>query len=299
MSGPAETVASTTPAFGPNRTVIGRQVVAVALNIFTTLLALTFMFPFLWSVSSSLKGPIEIHAFPPRLLPRVLLWGNYAEAWTSIQFGMFFLNSTIVTTFSVIGNLVSCLLVAYGFARMRFPGREVLFLLCLSGMMMPVYVTIIPLFMIFRQIGWIDTLKPLIAPSFFASAFGIFLLRQFIMTIPYELDESALIDGANTFTILTRIILPNCKPVLATLAIFTFMGSWNSFLGPLIFLNSVDKFTLPLGLWFLRSYAGDPNLPKDHLLMAASIITTMPVLLVFASAQGYFVQGIVMSGLKG
>lgn len=278
---------------------IRRQFVAVVLNVFTTLLALAFMFPFVWSISSSLKGPIEIHAFPPRLMPRVPQWGNYVEAWTSIQFGMFFLNSAIVTMLSVVGQIASSFVVAYGFARLRFPGREALFLVCLSGMMMPVYVTIIPLFMLFRELGWIDTLKPLIVPSYFASAFGVFLLRQFIMTIPFELDESALIDGAGRFTILIRIICPNCKPVLATLAIFAFRGSWNSFLGPLIYLNSVDKFTLPLGLWFLRSYAGDPNLPKDHLLMAAGIITMIPVLAVFASAQRYFIQGIVMSGLKG
>lgn len=278
---------------------IRRQTIAIVLNVLTTLLALVFMFPFVWSISSSLKGPVEIHAFPPRLMPRVAQWGNYVEAWTSIQFGMFFLNSAIVTILCVTGQIISSFLVAYGFARLRFPGREALFLLCLSGMMMPVYVTIIPLFMLFGQIGWIDTLKPLIVPSYFASAFGVFLLRQFIMTIPFELDESALIDGAGRFTILIRIILPNCKPVLATLAIFAFRGTWNSFLGPLIYLNSVDKFTLPLGLWFLRSYAGDPNLPKDHLLMAAGIITTVPVLMVFASAQRYFIQGIVMSGLKG
>jgi multiple sugar transport system permease protein len=166
-------------------------------------------------------------------------------------------------------------------------------------MMMPVYVTIIPLFMLFRELGWVDTLKPLIVPHYFGSAFTIFLFRQFIMSIPFELDESALIDGASRFTILTKIILPNCKPVLASATIFAFMGIWNEFLGPLIFLNSVNKFTLPLGLWFLRTYAGDPNLPKDHLLMAACIITTVPVLLVFASAQRYFIQGIIMSGFKG
>jgi multiple sugar transport system permease protein len=282
-----------------NRAPLARQIGAVGLNIFTTLLALLFMFPFIWSLGSSLKTINEIHAYPPTLFPRVPQWRNYAEAWTSIQFGMFFSNSIIVTILSVTGGVASSFVVAYGFARFRFPGREILFLLCLSGMMMPVYVTIIPLFMVFMEIGWIDTLKPLIVPSYFGGAFGIFLLRQFIMTIPFELDESALIDGASRFVILTRIIVPNCKPALAALAIFSFMGSWNDFLGPLIFLNSVDRFTLPLGLWFLRAYAGDPNLPKDHLLMAASIITTLPVLLVFASAQKYFVQGIVMSGIKG
>jgi ABC-type glycerol-3-phosphate transport system permease component len=278
---------------------VRREGIAVALNVFTTALALAFMFPFIWALSSSLKTAAEIHAYPPRLLPRVPQIGNYAEAWTSIQFGMFFANSTIVSVLAVVGQIVSSFVVAYGFARLRFPGRELLFLVCLSGMMMPVYVTIIPLFTLFMRIGWVDTLKPLIVPSYFGSAFAIFLLRQFIMSIPFELDESALIDGASRFTILTRIILPNCKPAVATLAIFAFMGTWDNFLGPLIFLDSVENFTLPLGLWFLRSYAGDPNLPKDHLLMAGSVITTVPVLLIFASAQRYYVEGIVMSGIKG
>jgi len=276
-----------------------RQIIAVALNVLTTLLALMFMFPFLWAISSSLKTAPEILAFPPRLLPKVPQFYNYVEAWNSIQFGMFFANSTIVSVLSVVGQIVSSFIVAYGFARLRFPGREALFLVCLSGMMMPVYVTIIPLFTLYMRIGWVDTLKPLIVPSYFGSAFAIFLLRQFIMSIPFELDESALIDGASRFTILTRIILPNCKPALATLAIFAFMGTWDNFLGPLIFLDSVENFTLPLGLWFLRSYAGDPNLPKDHLLMAGCVITTLPVLALFASAQRYYVEGIVMSGIKG
>jgi ABC-type glycerol-3-phosphate transport system permease component len=282
-----------------NWMLVGRQVGQVTLNILTTLLAIGFMFPFLWSLFTSLKTPVEITAFPPSLLPKVPKWGNYAEAWTSIQFSQFFLNSAIVTVAAVVGTIVSSLLVAYGFARLRFPGREILFLICLSGMMMPAYVTIIPLFLMFRAIHWIDTLKPLIVPSFFGGAFGIFFMRQFIMTIPLELDESALIDGASRLGILIKIIAPNCKTAMAALAVFSFMGSWNNFLGPLIFLNSVEKFTLPLGLWFFRSYAGDPNLPKDHLLMAGSIITTLPVLIVFASAQRYFVQGIVMSGIKG
>lgn len=282
-----------------NWTSVGRRTARTVFYLVTVLLALIFLFPFMWTLSSSLKTGPEIQSFPPRLFPRTPQWGNYVVAWRSIDFGMFFINSTIVTGLSVIGQLMSCFLVAYGFARLRFPGREALFLLCLSGMMMPVYVTIIPLFMIFRQVGWIDTLKPLIVPSFFGGAFGIFLLRQFIMSIPYELDESALIDGASRLTILTRIILPNSKTALAALAIFSFMGSWNAFLGPLIFLNSPEKFTLSLGLWFLRSYAGDPSLPRDHLLMAGSIITTLPVLLVFASAQRYFIQGIVMTGIKG
>jgi multiple sugar transport system permease protein len=278
---------------------VGREIGAISLNIFTTVLALMFMFPFFWSTSSALKTGWELIEYPPRILPRVPQWGNFMETWSAIQFNVFFANSTLITILSLIGTIFSSFVVAYGFARFRFPGRELLFLLCLSGMMMPVYVTIIPLFTLFRAIRWTDTLKPLIVPSYFGSAFAIFLLRQFIMTIPFELDESALLDGAGSLTILLRIILPNCKPVLATIAIFTFMGTWNNFLGPLIFLDSVKNFTLPMGLWFLRSYLYDPGEPKDHLLMAGSLITTIPVLIVFIAAQRYFIEGIVMSGIKG
>ena len=277
-----------------------RDGVGLFFNVFTSFLALLFMFPFAWSVSSALKKGVEVTAYPPRLLPQVPQWGNFARAWSAIQFGVFFENSAIVTILSLIGTILSSLLVAYGFARFRFPARDILLIICLSGMMMPVYVTIIPLFDLFRAIRWTDTLKPLIVPSYFGSAFTIFLLRQFIMAIPFDLDESALIDGASRVTILLRILLPNCKPALATVAIFTFMSRWNEFLGPLIFLDSVENYTLPLGLWFLRSYAFDqPGEPRDHLLMAGSVITTLPVLLVFASAQRYFVEGIVMSGIKG
>ena len=283
----------------PQMNRVGREIGAISLNVFTTLLALMFMFPFFWSASSALKTGWELIEYPPRILPRTPQWGNFQETWSAIQFNLFFANSIIVTVLSLIGTIFSSFVVAYGFARFRFPGRDFLFLLCLSGMMMPVYVTIIPLFTLFRAIRWTDTLKPLIVPSYFGGAFAIFLLRQFIMTIPYELDESALLDGASSLTILLRIMLPNCKPALATVAIFAFMGNWNEFLAPLIFLDSVRNFTLPMGLWFLRSYLYDPGEPRDHLLMAGSLITTIPVLLVFVAAQRYFIEGIVMSGIKG
>jgi multiple sugar transport system permease protein len=272
---------------------------AVFLNVFTTLLAIGFMFPLVWTVSSALKTGYEVVAFPPNLLPKVVQWGNFAQAWTTADFGSFFRNSIIVTVLSLIGIVVSSFLAAYGFARFRFPARDVVFLLCLSGMMMPIYVTIIPLFTLFRALRWIDTLKPLIVPHFFGNAFSIFLLRQFIMSIPLDFDESAFIDGASRLTILWRILAPNCKPALATVAIFAFMATWNEFLPPLIFLDTQKNFTLPLGLWFLRSYASDPTMPTEHLLMAASLITTLPVLVVFVSAQGYFTEGVVMSGIKG
>ncbi|MEZ4678499.1 MAG: carbohydrate ABC transporter permease [Caldilineaceae bacterium] len=277
---------------------VRRDLESTLLFLFTALLALGFLFPFMWSISSSLKTGFEVIAYPPALLPKSPQWHNYVEAWTSADLGRFFWNSTVVTGLSLIGQVLSSFVVAYGFARFRFPGRELLFVLCLSGLMMPVYVTIIPLFTMFRALGWINTFKPLIVPSYFGSAFAIFLLRQFIMTIPLDFDESALIDGASRWTILTRIITPNCQPALATVAIVGFMASWNSFLAPLIFLDSVKNYTLPLGLWFLRGTIDDA-LPRDHLLMAGAMITTFPVLLIFILAQNYFIEGIVMSGIKG
>ena len=280
---------------GPGIQRIGLWIVAWVL---TTALALMFMFPFVWSISSSLKTAFEVTAFPPRLLPRDPQWGNYVEAWSYADFSLFFRNSILVSGLGLLGQIVSSLIVAYGFARFRFPGRDALFVLCLSGMMMPVYVTIIPLFTMFRAIGWTDSFLPLIVPSYFGSAFAIFILRQFILSIPLDFDESALIDGASRWRILTHIILPNCKPALATVAIVGFMTSWNSFLAPLIFLDSVEKYTLPMGLWFLKGSI-DETLPKDHLLMAGAMITTVPVLAVFVLAQNYFVEGVVMSGIKG
>jgi multiple sugar transport system permease protein len=268
------------------------------LFILTVSLALMFLFPFVWTISSSLKTAFEVIAFPPRLMPREPQWQNYAEAWSSADFGLFFRNSFLVTGLGLIGQIFSSLIVAYGFARFRFPGRDLLFVLCLSGLMMPIYVTIIPLFTMFRAIGWTDSFLPLIVPSYFGSAFAIFLLRQFILSIPLDFDESALIDGASRWKILIHIILPNCKPAMATVAIVGFMTSWNNFLAPLIFLDSVRNYTLPLGLWFLKGSI-DETLPKDHLLMAGAMITTAPVLVIFILAQNYFVEGVVMSGIKG
>ncbi|GIV78194.1 carbohydrate ABC transporter permease [Litorilinea aerophila] len=281
------------------RKVLGR----LFLYAFTIALSLMFFFPFFWTISTSLKEPVELIAYPPTLLPKVPRWENYTEIWTvglGISFGRFFLNSTIVTGLALLGQIITAFLVGYGFARFRFPGRNVLFALCLSTMILPPHVTIIPLFMLFRQLRWIDTFLPLIVPSFFGGgAFTIFLIRQFIMTLPRELDEAALIDGAGRIGILWRIILPNSGPVLATAAIFGFIGHWNQFLEPLIFLNSARKYTVPLGLWFLRHQEGVAGLPKDNLLMAASVLATLPIIIVFLLAQKYFVRGIAMSGLKG
>ncbi len=272
----------------------------VVLYVVTTALTLMFLFPFIWTISSSLKTAYEIVEYPPSLLPHVIQWQNYYTAWTSIQFGTFFKNSTIVVVLTVLGGTTSSFIVAYGFSRFRFPGRNAIFGLCLATMILPPEVTIIPLFLTFKQIGWLDSLKPLIVPSFFGGgAFAIFLLRQFILTLPFELDEAAMIDGASRLRILVDVIAPNARPALATVAIFTFIGHWNDFFGPLIFLNSPENFTLPLGLYSLKTYAGDPGEPKDQLLMAGSVIATLPIIVVFFFAQRYFVRGIVTTGLKG
>jgi ABC-type glycerol-3-phosphate transport system permease component len=272
----------------------------LALYAFTIALSTMFMFPFLWTLSSALKSAREITAYPPTLIPQDIRWDNFWVTWTTVEFGPYFLNSTLVTGLSLLGGIPTGLMVAYGFARFRFPGRELLFGLCLSTLMLPPEVTFIPLYIVFRNLGWIDTLAPLIVPSFLGGgAFTIFLLRQFILSIPYELDEAATIDGAGRLRVLWSIIVPNSMPALATAAVFSFIAHWNEFFGPLIFLNTRKNFTIPLGLVTLRTYAGDPGEPKDHLLMAGSVIATVPIIVVFFLAQKYFVQGIVTSGLKG
>ena len=272
----------------------------IVLYVVSVALTLMFIFPFVWTISSSLKTAYEVVGYPPSLIPQVFQWGNYYQAWTSIQFDVFFKNSLIVVVLTVLGGTSSAFVVAYGFARFRFPGRNAAFGLCLATLVLPPEVTIIPLFLTFKQVHWLDTLKPLIVPSFFGGgAFAIFLLRQFILTLPFELDEAAMIDGASRLRVLVNVIAPNAKPALATVAIFTFIGHWNDFFGPLIFLNSPENFTLPLGLYSLKTYAGDPGEPKDQLLMAGSVIATLPILLVFFAAQRYFIQGIVTTGMKG
>lgn len=263
-------------------------------------LVIVLTWPFFWAVSSSLKEATEITARPPKLFPAYPQWWNYADVWRVVPFGRFLWNSLFVTILSMIGQVISATAVAYGFARFRFPGRDILFGLSLATLMLPREVTIIPLYLMFRQIGWIDTLYPLWVPYWFAAgagAFTIFLMRQFIMTIPYEYDQAAQIDGASSWWILWKVILPLAKPALATATIFAFLAHWNEFWGPLIFLNSPENFTIPLGLRWLQTT--DVGMPKEHLLLAAAIMATLPILTIYFCAQKYFVQGIVMSGIKG
>lgn len=227
-------------------------------------------------------------------------WQNYIKAWApealDETFNRYLLNTIIITVLGIIGVLLSSTLVAYAFARFRFPGRDILFLIMISTMMIPVQVTMIPTFILFKYLGWIDTFAPLIVPTFFGGgAFNIFLMRQFFMTIPYELDDAAKIDGCNYFQIFSIILLPLVKPALATVAIFGFVYNWNDFLNPLIYLNSTSNYTLALGLQtFTTMYGTDYNL-----MMAASTIVLLPILIIFFFGQRYFIEGVATSGLKG
>jgi multiple sugar transport system permease protein len=262
---------------------------------------LLFVAPLFWLVSSSLKDPSEIHLYPPQALPSAPQWANYLKPFQRVPFGNFILNSAVVSGLSVLGTLLSCSATAYGFAKFRFPGRDLLFGLVLATLLLPKEVTIIPLFLLFRQIGWLDTLLPLIVPSFFAAssgAFFIFLLRQFFLTIPNDFHEAATIDGASSVQIFGRIILPLSLPALSTVAIFSFLFHWNDFLEPLIFLNSPEKLTLALGLRFLQTAPAEGE-PLEHVLMAGAVIYMLPVILLFIFCQRYFTRGLVMSGIKG
>ncbi|NTV52274.1 MAG: carbohydrate ABC transporter permease [Candidatus Firestonebacteria bacterium] len=258
------------------------------------------LIPFLWMISTSLKIPTEVFSMPPQWIPWPPQWINYVSAWAPKglpeTFNTYLKNTLIITFFNTLGAIVSSSFVAFGFARLKFKGRDFMFILLLGTMMIPVQVTMIPQFILFRSLGWIDTFLPLIVPNFFAiSAFNVFLLRQFFMTLPPELDEAALIDGCNYFDIYWRIIMPLSWPVVATIAVFSFVYNWNDFLNPLIYLNSSSNFTLALGLQTFTTVYGS----SYHLMMAASMLMLLPIIVVFFIGQKYFIEGIATTGLKG
>ena len=257
--------------------------------------ALLFLIPFVWMISSSLKSNYQIFEVPPRLMPNPPQWDNYRNALTTLPFGRYMVNTAIISAITIVGHLLSCTLIAYAFARLRAPGKDALFVVMLATMMLPYPVTMVPLYVLFQQLGWINTFLPLTAPAFLGSPFYIFLLRQFFMTIPRDFEDAAVIDGANTLQILWRVILPLSLPALATVAIFTFQASWNDFLSPLIYLQKPDLYTVTLGLQFFRS----TYTTNWAYLMAASMVTTAPVIVVFFVAQRYFIEGITLTGIKG
>ena len=282
-----------------------RRLRAVAFKAFVTLLiipgAILFLAPFVWMLSTSLKDPRYTYLFPPQIIPDPVRWDNYSRVIARVPFHLYGWNTVRMTVLCVIGQLLTASMTAYGFARLRFPGRDFLFLVLLSTIMLPQQVTLVPTFLIFRYLGWIDTFKPLIVPDWLGgSPFTVFLLRQFISTLPIEMDEAAKIEGCSFFGIYWRIILPLIKPALAAVAIFVFMWNWNDIFYCLIYLNSRSNWTLALGLNFLRrSSPMGPAVLEVELLMAGSIMVMLPCLLVFFFAQKYFIQGIVFTGVKG
>ena len=252
------------------------------------------LLPFLWMLSTSLKRPPEIFTYPPVWIPKEIAWDNYRSAIGAMPFGRFYLNSLFVATSVTILQLLTSSLSAFAFARLRFRGREPLFLLYLATLMIPFQVTMIPNFILMRYLGWFDTYQALILPPAF-SAFSTFLLRQYFLSIPMDLDEAARIDGATSWRIWWQVTLPLSGPVLAALAIFVFLNSWNDFLWPLIITNSIEMRTLPVGLSAFQSQYG----VRWNLLMAGSVIAMLPVLLVYIAGQKWFVRGVTLTGMGG
>ncbi|MHB0877375.1 MAG: carbohydrate ABC transporter permease [Anaerolineae bacterium] len=270
---------------------LGRTALYLALALGSA----TFSLPFFWLLTTSLKATRQIMAFPPVWIPDPVVWGNYPDVFLYAPFGLYLRNTVFIVAFHVLGAVISCSLVAYAFARLEAPGRELLFGILLATMMLPGWVTLVPLYILYSKLSWINTFLPLIVPPLFGSAFYIFMMRQFFRGLPTELEDAALIDGCGYWSIWWQIVMPLSGPVLATAAIFSFMGAWNDFIGPLIFLNSRNKYTLALGLQaFVNEHGSDWSL-----LMAASTMTIVPVILLFFFMQKQFVQGITLTGIKG
>ncbi|MGC9335574.1 MAG: carbohydrate ABC transporter permease, partial [Anaerolineae bacterium] len=266
----------------------------MGLHLLLIMGSVAMLLPFAWMLSTSLKEPGDVFIYPPQWIPQPVRWENYKETVTVMPFGRFYLNSAIQAISVTALQLVTASLAAFAFARLRFRGRDLLFMLYLATMMIPFPVTMIPNFVIMRYLNWIDTFRALILPPAF-SAFSTFLLRQYFMSIPMEMDDAARVDGASSFRIWWQIILPLSDPALATLAIFTFLGQWNSFLWPLIVTNSEKMRTLPVGLATFQSQYS----VQWHLLMAGSVIAVLPILFIYIVGQKWFVRGITLTGMGG
>jgi len=258
-------------------------------------LSLLFLFPLFWMISTSLKTNPEVATMPPTWLPAIPQWNNYPGALEFAPLVKFAGNTLFICAVNVIGTVISCSMIAYGFARIRWPGRDSVFIMVLATMMIPGQVTMIPIYIIFTRLGWVNTFLPLTVPSFFGAAFYIFMLRQFFMTIPFELSEAAVIDGSSEFNIYSTIILPLAKPALATVALFTYLGHWNDFLGPLIYLSDPEKYTLSIGLRYFQTLTWS----EFPMQMAAATMMTLPIIVLFFFTQRTFIQGIALTGLKG
>jgi multiple sugar transport system permease protein len=299
MTGLAETVRSRRVRGGAEVSPVRRAGGRVALWVALTAGALIMMAPFVWLVRSALMTDNQIFVTPPQWIPKPFAWSNFSEALTAQPFYLYFLNTMVIEVFVVLGTAITCAFAGFAFARLRWRGRNLVFGLLLTGVMLPYAVTLIPTFIMWSSVDALDTFYPLIVPAWFAGAgggvFSIFLYRQFFLSIPYELDEAAYIDGASPWQVFWRIILPLSKPVVVVVVIFTFISTWNDFLGPLLYLSGDDsKFTLALGLaTFQSTYRA-----QWGYLMAASLAVILPIVILFFVLQRYFVEGVTLSGLK-
>ena len=267
----------------------------IAIHIALIPAAFVFLLPFLWMLSTSLKPDSQLYAYPPIWIPNPLEWSNYPKTVTYVPFFLYLRNTLIISLSSMVGVVFSSALAAYSLARIRWPGRQILFLMTIATLMLPFQVTLIPVFLVFKNLGWVGDFRPLILPQFFGYAFYIFLMRQFFMSIPQELSEAAYIDGANEFRIFWSVVLPLAKPALATVAVFQFIRSWTDYLNPLIYLNDQNLYTLQLGLQQYSSQYGR----EWGLLMAAAVLITLPPIIIFFLTQRTFVQGVTLTGIKG
>lgn len=263
--------------------------------LFLTATALAVMLPFIWMISTSLKGQKEVFTYPPTWLPKEWRWQNYIDAWRGAMFSRYFFNSVFVAVAVTLGQIITCSMAAYAFARMRFKGKDLVFALFLSTTMISTQVTLVPSYLVMKTLGWLDSYKALIVP-FLTSPFAIFIMRQSFMTIPRELEEAARLDGCGRVRFLVQILLPLSKPVIAAQALFAFMGNWNSYMWPLIITTSKELRTLQIGLRYFVSQEGGT---QWGLFMAAAVLVSLPVIVIYFTVQKQFVEGIATTGLKG
>lgn len=273
-----------------------RIVLDVLTYVILALGACVILVPLVWMLSTSLKTDAQIFKFPPEWIPDPFMWSNYKSSMVDygLPFARFFLNSGLITVLSTIGALISSSVVAFAFSRLSWQGRDALFFLVIVTMMIPREVVLVPEFILFKSLGWIDTFLPLIVPAFFGHPFYIFILRQYMMGITPEMDQAARIDGCGTWRVYWNIIMPQCRLVLITVVIFSIQSNWNEFIGPLVYLNSMKNFTVSIGLSMFSGQYGT----EWGLLMAASLLVMLPILILFAVAQRHFIQGIVITGIK-
>lgn len=275
---------------------IKEQLPQLLIYVVLIVLAVLFLVPLVWVFSSSLKIPREVYAVPPVWIPNNLKWSNYPKVFELVPFASYAINSLIIAGLSTLGSVFSCSIVAFALARLRWPGRDLVFMMVLGTMMLPSVVTLVPTYIIYTKLHWVNTYLPLIVPSWLGTnAFYIFLLRQFMYSIPRELDEAARMDGASSLRILLQIILPLAKPALATVTIFSFLGSYNDLLGPAMYITSEKKYTLAMGLYAIAGTYGN----YWPYVMAACVMMAIPIVVIFVLFQGQFIRGIQMTGLSG